>query len=302
MAWLERIKNFGKILVLTGKDFIKDDPFNYAAVIAFYTIFSLPGVLIVSVVVASSIYERDVVTGGIMNQITYMIGPDSAAEVEKILANARATGASTMARVIGIGTLLFSATTVFISLQTSINHIWSIRPKPKRGIIKFLMDRLMSFAMVVSIGFLLLVSLLLDTLLALLGDSISRLIGIDIFIAGLLNILLSGLIIAIIFGLLFKVLPDAVIKWKDVIVGAIMTAILFIIGKYLIGFYLGNSSVGSAYGAAGSLVLLLVWIYYSSILFLFGAEFTFVYSRESGKKIQPTKEAVRIRIVEIEED
>jgi membrane protein len=302
MQIFQRIKNFGKLLVSTGKEFIKDAPFNYAAVIAFYTIFSLPGVLIVAVVVAGSIYDQEAVTGGITEQITYMVGSESASEVKKILENARNTESSTVARIVGIATLLFSATTVFISLQDALNRIWSIRPKPKRGIVKFLIDRLLSFAMVVSIGFLLLVSLILDTVLALLGSSINELIGIDIFVAGILNILLSGAIIFLIFALLFKVLPDAVIKWSDVWSGALMTTVLFILGKYLIGFYLGNSSVGSAYGAAGSLVLLLVWIYYSSILFLFGAEFTFVYSRERGKKIQPTKEAVRIRVVEIEED
>ncbi len=298
----QRIKHFGKLFWKTGKEFFSEDPFGHAAEIAFYTIFSMPGVLIVVISIAGSIYDRDVVTGGVMDQVAYIIGPESADEVRNILQNAADSSGSQLARIVGIITLLFSATTVFISLQSALNHIWRIRPKPTKGYLKLLMDRVLSFAMVVSIGFMLLVSLILDAILAILGNSVRDLTGIDLVFAGMVNFVISSLIIAVVFALLFKILPDAIIRWKDVWVGAIMTTILFIGGKYLIGFYLGNSQLGSAYGTAGSLVLLLVWIYYSAIIFLFGAQFTHVYASQDGKQIRPAKNAVKIKILEIEDD
>ncbi len=298
----QKVKRFGKILWDTGKEFAKEEPFGHAAEIAFYTIFSMPGVLIVAVSIASSFYDRELVTGGIMDQISYLVGPNSAEQVQKVLENARTSADSSVARFVGVVTLLFSATTVFVSLQSALNKIWDIRPKPKKGFLKLIIDRALSFAMIISIGFLLLVSLLLDAAIVFLGSSIQEYIGVDIMLAGVINFLLSVLVIAVIFALLFKVLPDAVVAWNDVWSGAILTTALFMMGKFLIGFYLGNSSVGNAYGAAGSLVLLLVWIYYSSIILLFGAQFTHVYSVAMGKKIRPSKHAVKIKVIEVESE
>ena len=302
MNVIQHIIHFSKLFWKSGKEFFKEDPFGHAAEIAFYTIFSMPGVLIVVISIAGSIYDREVVTGGVMDQVGYMIGPDSADEVRSILENAADSGGSKLARIVGIATLLFSATTVFISLQGALNHIWRIRSKPSKGFLKLLMDRVLSFAMVISIGFMLLVSLVLDAVLVVLGDSLQQLTGIDLVFAGIINLILSLLVIAVIFALMFKILPDAIIRWKDVWVGAFITTFLFMAGKYLIGFYLGNSSLGSAYGTAGSLVLILVWIYYSAIIFLFGAQFTHVYGTQNGKEIKPTKNAVKIRILELEDD
>ena len=292
-----------QILKQTVVNFFQDDSFSYASSIAFYTIFSLPAILIISLSVGATVYERDVVQQELINQIGRLIGPSSAAEIEKILLNAALDSTGTLARIVGIGTLIFSATTVFVSLQTSLNKIWGIKPKPERGIVKYLIDRLLSLAMVISIGFLLLVSLIIDTLLVVLQTTLSKFLeGWTLYIVTGTNIAISLALITAIFAMLFKVLPDAKIKWRDVWVGAMVTTVLFTIGKFLIGFYLGNSSVNSAYGAAGSLVIILVWVYYSTVILLFGAELTSVYAEKTGSKILPYHHAVKVQLVEVEKD
>ena len=292
-----------EILRQTVINFFQDDSFSYASSIAFYTIFSLPAILLISLSVGATVYERDVVQAELINQIGRLIGPASAAEMEKILINAALDSTGTLAKIVGIGTLIFSATTVFVSLQTSLNKIWGIKPKPERGFVKYLIDRLLSLAMVISIGFLLLVSLIIDTILVVLQTTLSRFLeGWTLYIVTGANIAISLALITAIFAMLFKVLPDAKIKWRDVWVGAMVTTFLFTIGKFLIGFYLGNSSVNSAYGAAGSLVIILVWVYYSTVIFLFGAELTSVYAEKMGSEIRPYHHAVKVQLVEVEKD
>lgn len=205
------------------------------------------------------------------------------------------------AKIVGIATLAFSATTVFISLQASLNSIWGIKPKPARGLIKFILNRLLSLAMVISFGFVLLVSLVVDTMLVVFQGMLSRLMdGFTMVILTSINFCFSFLVVTFIFGLLFKVLPDASIRWKDIWVGSAVTTLLFTVGKFLIGLYLGNSSFSSAYGAAGSLVIILVWVYYSVVIFLLGAEITYEYARESGSEIKPYSNAVKVKTIEIE--
>jgi membrane protein len=217
-----------------------------------------------------------------------------------VLNAARSTD-SWFARVIGIATLVVSATSVFLSLQISINQIWKIKPKPKKGFIKFIINRLLSLAMVISIGFVLMVSLVVDTLLVMFQERLSdNLGGITLTLVTGMNIIVSLLFVAVLFGLMFKMLPDARIRWRDVWVGALVTTGLFAGGKFLIGIYLGNSSFNSAYGAAGSLVIILVWVYYSALIFLFGAELTYVYTKEVGSGIEPYTNAVRVETIEIE--
>jgi membrane protein len=190
-----------------------------------------------------------------------------------------------------------------MALQSTLNKIWGIKPKPKRGFVKFLLNRLLSLAMVATIGFLLLVSLVIDAILVLFQSVLSRILeGITLYILNIVNIGISLILVTVIFGLLFKVLPDAKIKWRDVWVGAAITTVLFGAGKYLIGFYLGNSTFNSAYGAAGSLVIILVWVYYSTVIFLFGAELTSVYAEESGSRIEPYDTAVKVQLIEVEKD
>jgi len=281
---------------------MEDDPMSYSASIAFYTIFSLPAILIITMVIAGSFYEDQQVKQSIIDQIQQLFGGQSAEQVLKIMENASQSTTGTIAKIVGIGTLVFSATTVFISLQNGLNSIWGIKPKPKKEVLGFLMNRVLSLAMVISIGFLLLVSLVVDALIVIFNEILTQVLsGFTFYIVSGVNMLVSIAIITLIFALIFKVLPDAKIKWRDVWVGAAVTAVLFIVGKYLIGLYLGASSVASAYGAAGSLVLLLVWVYYSSIILLFGAEFTFVYSRDIGSNIRPAKQAVFLQKKEIDD-
>lgn len=291
------------ILKQTVLNFFQDDSFSYASSIAFYTIFSLPAILIISIHIGATVYERDVVQTELINQVGRLIGKESAASIEEILVNAALDSTGTLAKIVGIATLVFSATTVFISLQTSINKIWGIKPKPERGVVKYIIDRLLSLAMVISLGFLLLVSLVIDTLLVVIQNGLSLVFaGWTLYVVTTMNIVISLGLITLIFAMMFKVLPDAKIKWKDVWVGSLITTMLFTLGKYLIGFYLGNSSVNSAYGAAGSLVIILIWVYYSTVIFLFGAELTSVYTEKTGSEIKPYHHAVKVQMVEVEKD
>jgi membrane protein len=300
---MKLLRRSWEVLKQTVLNFFQDDSFSYASSIAFYTIFSLPAILIISLSVGSTFYERDVVQKELINQVARLIGPESAGDVEEILINAALDSTGTFAKIVGIATLVFSATTVFISLQTSLNKIWGIKPKPERGFVKYLLDRLISLAMVISIGFILLVSLVIDTVLVVVQTGLSKVLaGWTLYIVTTLNVLISLALITVIFALMFKVLPDAKIKWRDVWVGAIVTTAFFTLGKYLIGFYLGNSSVNSAYGAAGSLVIILVWVYYSTVIFLFGAELTSVYAEKTGSEIKPYHHAVKVQFVEVEKD
>jgi membrane protein len=291
------------ILKQTVLNFFQDDSFSYASSIAFYTIFSLPAILIISLSVGATFYERDVVQRELINQIARLVGTESASDIEEILINATMDSTGTIAKIVGVATLIFSATTVFISLQTSINKIWGIKPKPQRGFIKYLIDRLLSLAMVITLGFLLLVSLIIDTMLMVFQNGMAKIMaGWTLYIVSAMNIFISLAFITLIFAMMFKVLPDAKIKWRDVWVGSLVTTALFTAGKYLIGFYLGNSSVNSAYGAAGSLVVILIWVYYSTVIFLFGAELTSVYAEKTGSEITPYHHAVKVQMIELEKD
>ncbi len=291
--------NYWKVLKRTVLKFIEDDPLSYSSSIAFYVVFSLPAILIIVISIAGSFYEDQVVRNSLLDQIRQLFGADSATTVDKILANTRVEGSTLLAKVVGIVTLVFSATTVFLSLQAALNSIWRVKPKPNMDFLKFIRDRLLTLAMVISIGFLLLVSLVLDAFIAILNQALASWFSEDTYyIIWGINVLVSIFVIASVFAMVFKFLPDAKINWPDVRMGAFVTALLFLGGKYLIGFYLGNSSLNEVYGAAGSFVLLLLWVYYSSMILLLGAEFTYVYSRELGHKIKPSQYAVKIRQVE----
>lgn len=289
------------ILKKTVTNFLGDDSFSYAASIAFSTIFSLPAILIIALTVAAVFYERNIVQEEMVRQVGWLIGQESAKEIEKILIHATIEAKSTFAQVVGGLTLAISATAIFLSLQTSLNKIWGIKPKPQRGWVKLIINRLISLAMVFSLGFILLVSLVVDTLVVVFQDFVATFLqGATLHIVMVLNVIISLVFVTFIFGMIFKVLPDAKISWRQVWVGSVVTTILFTMGKYLIGFYLGNSSFNSAYGAAGSLVIILVWVYYSTLIVLFGAELTSVYAKEIGSEIQPYTNAVKVHTVEVE--
>ena len=291
------------VLKKTVVNFYEDDSISYASSIAFYTIFSMPAILIIALSIGTAFYERNVVQEELINQVERLIGMNSEKEITEIISNASLDSTSAFAKTVGIVTLIFSATTVFASLQSSLNKIWGIKPKPMRGIVKFLINRLLSLAMVAVMGFLLLVSLVVDALLVLFQSFLSKVMeGFTLYILQGMNMAISFAIITVIFGLVFKVLPDADVKWRDVWVGAFVTTILFSIGKFLIGFYLGNSSFGSAYGAAGSLVIILVWIYYSTITVLFAAELTSVYTEVIGERVKLYDTAVKVQQIEVEKN
>ncbi len=297
------LKNWLKVFRDSFKKFFSENPFKHSASIAYFTVISLPGIAIISVLVAGSFYEYDAVREELIKQISLLMGQNSADQIEELMGKAYLSSESLVMKIVGGAILFISATTVFVSLQDSLNNIWKIRPKPNKEILKFIINRLLSLAMIVSIGFLVLVSLMIDTVIAILNQTISGYFnGFSYYIIVIANIAISLFIITFIFAAIYKILPDAQIKWKDVWMGAIVTTVFFVAGKYLIGYYLSKSNLGDAYGAAGSLVALLAWVYYSVLIFLFGANFTMVYTRYKGRRIRPSKGAVKIKIQEIESE
>lgn len=292
-----------RILKDSVQAFAKSDSMTYAASTAFYTIFSMPAVLIILINIGAAFYNEGTVREELLAQISKLSGAESAATIDSIIYNATIDSDGFWARLVAIIVLAFSATTVFVSLQNSINHIWHIKSKPERGLLKFIINRLLSFSMVASIGFILLVSLVVDALIVVFFNHLSEIFqGASFYLTTITNFVFTQALMVVIFGLMFKILPDANVKWRSVWMGAIVTMVLFALGKYLIGFYLGNSEIGSAYGTAGSLVVILVWVYYSVIIFLFGASITYYIAERTGRGIRPIKQAVKIQIVEVEDE
>ncbi len=261
------------------------------AAVAFYTIFSLAPLLLISISLSGIIFGEDAARGKIVEEVQGLIGRNGAEIIQTAIKGASDMESGIIAAIISLITLFIGATAVFVELQDSLNMVWNIKPKPGRGIIKGLIrDRLISFSMVVGIGFLLLVSLIISAALSALTDYMSEhIFAIPASILQLANIIVSLFIFFLVFSMIFKVLPDVEIHWSDVWMGALVTAVLFELGKYLIGLYLGNSSYSSTYGAAGSLVILLLWVYYSAQIVFLGAEFTQVYSNKFGSGILPSK-------------
>ena len=285
-------------------DFTSSDSMTFAASTAFYTIFSMPALLIMILNIGSAFYvDEGVVREELLSQVADLSGPETAETLDGIIQNVSEDTQGVIASIIAIGVLAFSATTVFVSLQNSINHIWHIKPKPNKGYLKFIINRLISFSMVASIGFVLLVSLIIDALIVVLFDYLAEFLnGSNATLVTIANFTLSQALLVVIFGLMYKILPDAKVRWKDVWLGAFITMLLFALGKYLIGIYMGNSDLGSAYGAAGSLVVVLIWVYYSVIIFLFGAQITYYIAKNMGGYVRPNKQAVRVEVMEVDKD
>lgn len=284
---------FLKALLRAVKKFLDDDPMTYAASLAFYTVVSLPAILLIAVNILSTAYERDKIQSDLLAQLNLYLGPNTVKQAKVILENANMEYSGLLPQIIGWGILLFSATTVFISLQNGINRVWGVKVTTGGGIMKLAIDRLMSFAMIVSIGFVMLVSLVIDSVLTILNEKIHNYFGLEgVSFAWLLNAFLSFSATFLVFAMVFKVLPDVKIKWSNVWSGAFFTAALFLLGKYLIGFYISTSDVGNAYGASGSLVVFLSWVYYSSILVLFGVKFTFEYTNLVEDKLKSSDHSV----------
>jgi membrane protein len=269
--------------------------------LAYYTVFSMGPLLLVIISLCGIILGREAIEGQIYAQLEDFVGQDTALQLQQIIKNASLQGKSTVAAIIGGIALLIGATTVFAEIQDSINMIWGLKPKPKKGWLKMLRNRLLSFSVIASLGFLLLVSLAISATIDVFSNRLAAAYpDVAVVVFYIINILLTFVITTIIFAVIFKVLPDAKITWKDVRAGAITTALLFMLGKFAISFYIGKSNIGSTYGTAGSLVVLLLWVYYSSIILYFGAEFTKAYAVEYGEPIHPNSYAVTTKQVEVE--
>ncbi|AOM79459.1 YihY/virulence factor BrkB family protein [Pedobacter steynii] len=269
--------------------------------LAYYTVFSMAPLLVVVISLCGIFLGQEAAQGKIYDQLAGFMGKETALQLQEIVSKAAIGDKGVVAFVIGIVTLLIGATTVFADIQDSINTIWGLKPKPKRGWLKFLQNRFISFSVIISLGFILLVSLAITALLDGLSNRLqARFSEVSVVIFYILNQLLTLLVISLIFAVIFKVLPDAIIKWRDVLLGAVVTALLFMLGKFGISIYIGESDVGSTYGAAGSLVILLLWTYYSSIILYLGAEFTKAYAIAYGSEIRPSTYAVTTKEIEVE--
>ena len=299
------LKNYKyvKVLIESIKDFTQNDSINFAASTAFYTIFSLPAFIILLLKVGSTFYKKAEIKKELFFQIESLAGKEAVTTVESTINNIALDDSSVVSSSIAFAILAFSATTVFVSLQNGINHIWHIKSSPKRGYIKYIVNRLLSFSVVLSLGFILIVSLVLDAIVSVVFTQLEFLLETyALKLSSLVEIVVSQLILVLIFTLLYKVLPDAKVRWRDTWLGAIITAILFILGKFGIGVYLGNTDLGNTYGAAGSLVILLIWVYYSVIIFLFGAQITYYIAKIYGDDVRPISSAVRVELKEIEDE
>ncbi|MBD2005350.1 MULTISPECIES: YihY/virulence factor BrkB family protein [Cyanophyceae] len=284
-------KDIVGLLKETFTEWQEDKASRLAAALAYYTVFSLAPLVIIAIAIAALVFGQEAAQGGIEEQLRGLLGSQGAEAVEEMIANSRKAEQGTIATLISVGLLMFGASGVFGQLQDSLNTIWEVAPKPGRGIIGFIKDRFLSFSMVLGIGFLLLVSLILSAGLSAVGNYFGHLMPGLPFLQ-VLNFLLSFGVVTVLFAFIFRILPDAKIAWGDVWIGAAITSLLFTIGKYLLGLYLGNGSVGSTYGAAGSFVVLLLWVNYSAQILFFGAEFTQVYANKYGSRILPAKNAV----------
>lgn len=293
MTLFERLKELAFIFRDTFNQWLAREPFRSSAVISFYTIFSLPGLLVIIINLAGYFYGEEAVTRRISDEIGSMIGRNTAKDIEAIIANASVHQDFTFASLIGITTLIFGATGVFYQLQQTLNMIWEVKPQPERKIIKMALDRIFSFGLILAVGFLLLVSLVLSALLSIVSSWVAYYFSETFNIVfRILDLSLSLGVVTFLFAAIFKFLPDAKIPWRDVWVGALVTALLFVIAKFALGVYFGHSNPASAYGAAGTVILLMLWVSYAGLIVLFGAEFTRIYADRHGERIKPLEFAV----------
>ncbi len=295
------LKNLWQVLKATFDGFGDHKVTKLSGSLAYYTVFSMAPLLVVIISLCGIFLGQEAAEGKVYAELTGFLGKDTALQLQQIIKNASLNGKSNIAFIIGVVTLLIGATTIFGDIQDSINTIWGLKPKPKKSWIKLLQNRFLSFSVIISLGFLLLVSLSVTAVLDTFNHRLqARFADVSVVFFYILNQVITLAVVSLIFGVIFKVLPDAVIKWRDVAAGSIVTALLFMVGKFGISLYIGQSNVGSTYGAAGSLVVLLLWTYYSAIILYVGAEFTKAYAVAFGSEIRPAHYAVTTKEVEIE--
>jgi len=286
------MRRWVKILRETGEEWYEDSVPRLAASLAYYTLLSVAPLSLLCVSVVGFFFGEHAARGQIAKQLGDAAGPEAAKAIQNIILNAHQSHAGVLSTVIGLVLLLVGASGAFGELQTALNTMWGVKPKPGQGVLGFVRKRALTFAMVLSVAFLLLVSLLASATLAAVGRILSESLPGGELLWQWLNFLIAFTLTTGLFAVIFKVVPDAQVRWRDVWVGAIVTALLFSLGRLLLGLYLGKAAVGSTYGAAGSMVAFVVWVYYAAQIFFLGAEFTQVYSRELGKPIEPASHAM----------
>ena len=292
-----------KVILATFTGFINDNGLKLSASLAYYTVFSIAPLLILVISITSLVMGHYDMAKTIYPQIQHFVGRQAATQMQEIITNLQLSGKTGVALISGIVILLLGASSMFIEIQDSLNMIWRVKAKPKKGWLKLIQNRFLSFSLIISLGFLLLVSLVVNIAVKALSERLVHFLpGVTVLVFSAINLLITLIVIAVLFGIIFKFLPDVKIKWKDVRSGAIFTALLFMLGQYLIGLYIQYTAQGSAYGAAGSIIVILVWIYYTSAILYIGAEFTQVYAEAIGSNIEPADYAVHIKQTEIEQE
>jgi membrane protein len=284
-------KKLWQILKQSFQKFNEDKVLRLAAALAYYAMFSIGPLLVIAVGVAGLVFGNEAVRGQVHNQLESMVGANSAKMIDSMM-QSQTHGGSIVATIVGIVALLFGASGVFGQLQDALNTIWEVKPKPGKGIWAFIRSRFLSLTMVLGIGFLLLISMVLTTALSALSGSLGSMLSIPDAVAHALNFIVSFVVITLLFAMIFKYLPDVKIPFRKVWLGAIVTSLLFTGGKYLLALYLGRASTTSSFGAAGSVIVILMWVYYASLILFFGAEFTRAYVKQTGTKTVPTEYAV----------
>jgi len=294
------LKRAWKVILATFMGFINDNGLKLSASLAYYTIFSVAPLLVLILALIGIFLKDEQHRDLLYAQIQHFVGLQASGQIKDIIKNYAIHGKSGVALISGIGILLIGASSMFVEIQDSLNIIWRVKAKPKKGWLKLLQNRFLSFSLIISLGFLLLVSLVINILVTALSDRIQHFFpGVNVLIYAI-NLGLTFMVISVLFAIIFKVLPDVKIAWKDVRSGAFFTALMFMLGQYLIGLYIQYFAHSSAYGAAGSIIVILTWIYYTSAILYIGAEFTQVYAEASGSRIEPAEYAVAVKQTEVE--
>lgn len=285
---IKKLKTYFNILVKAGMGFADDKAPKLSAALAYNTIFSLPPMLLLIIVVGGTFYGEQAITGQLFGELKEFVGDDTAMQIQEVMSKINFQKNSMVATIISVVILVMGATGIFVEIQDSLNMIWGVRAKAKKGFVKILLSRLLSFTMIIGFGFLLIVSLILNAVILGFSDFIlKQLPFIPVNMIGIVNTVFTFTVLLVLFMAIFKMLPDVKIKWRQVLPGAIVTTLLFFFGKYLIGLYISGNTMASLYGAAGSVIVLLLWIYFSSFILYFGAEFTKAYIEHFGGKIMP---------------
>ena len=289
---MNKLSFFWDTLKETFTEWNNSDASKDSASLAYYAIFSIPGLLIIIIWIAGNFFGQEAIQGEISNQINDLMGEESAKSIEEMIASALIDKQNIFMKIVGVFSVVFGATTIFFQLQKSLNSLWDVEAAPKKALVKFFLDRANSLGMILVIGFLLMITMLLSTVISLFNNFITIQLGLETYILmEVVNYVIGFLIVVLVFAFMFKVLPDVQISWRSVWTGAILTAVLFTLGKFLLSLYFAEFKPTSAFGKAGTIILIMMWINYSCMLIFFGAEFTKVYAQKRGYTIIPSTHA-----------